>query len=45
MFVLDTRNRDQLVRSLPPEERKRVNGWTLRIENSFDPATSRWKAR
>jgi SAM-dependent methyltransferase len=43
MFVLDTRNRDQLVRSLPPEER-RVNGWTLRIENSFDPATSRWKA-
>lgn len=44
MFVLDTRNRDQLVRSLPPEERKRVNGWTLRIENSFDPATSRWKA-
>jgi SAM-dependent methyltransferase len=45
MFVLDTRNRDQLVRSLPPEERKRVNGWTLRIENSFDPATSRWRAR
>src|SRR5947209_2914247 len=45
MFVLDTRNRDQLVRSLPPEERKRVNGWTLRIENAFDPATSRWRAR
>ena len=45
MFVLDTRNRDQLVRSLPPEERKRVNGWTLRIENSFDAATSRWRAR
>ncbi len=45
VFVLDTRNRDQLVRSLPPEERKRVNGWTLRIENSFDPATSRWRAR
>ncbi len=44
-FVLDTRNRDQLVRSLPPEERKRVNGWTLRIENAFDPATSRWRAR
>ena len=45
VFVLDTRNRDQLVRSLPPEERKRVNGWTLRIENAFDPATSRWRAR
>src|SRR2546426_11861990 len=45
VFVLDTRNRDQLVRSLPPEERKRVNGWTLRIENSFDAATSRWRAR
>lgn len=45
VFVLDTRNRDQLVRSLPPEERKRVNGWTLRIENEFDPATSRWRAR
>ena len=44
MFVLDTRNRDQLVRSLPPEERKRVDGFTLRIETSFDPATSRWKA-
>src|SRR5260370_37900394 len=43
-FVLDTRNRDQLVRSLPPEERKRVNGWTLRIENALDPATSRWRA-
>ena len=45
VFVLDTRNRDQLVRSLPPEERKRVGGWTLRIENEFDPATSRWRAR
>ena len=45
LFVLDTRNRDQLVRSLPPEERKRVSGWTLRIENAFDPATSRWRAR
>src|SRR5262245_57378873 len=45
MFVLDTRNRRQLVRSLRPEERKRGNGWTLRIENSFDPATSRWIAR
>src|SRR5207245_2618721 len=41
VFVLDTRNRDQLVRSLPPEERKRVNGWTLRIENAFDHATER----
>jgi len=45
VFVLDTRNRDQVVRSLPPEERKRVNGGTLRIENEFDPATSRWRAR
>src|SRR2546429_352817 len=36
---------DELVRSLPPEERNRVNGWTLRIENAFDPATSRWRAR
>jgi len=45
LFVLDTRNRDQIVRSLPPEERKRVDGWTLRIENAFDPATSRWRAR
>jgi len=45
LFVLDTRNRDQIVRSLPAEERKRVNGWTLRIENAFDPATSRWRAR
>src|SRR5436190_7893669 len=45
LFVLDTRNRDQLVRSLPPEERKRVSGWTLRIENACDPATSRWRAR
>jgi D-alanine-D-alanine ligase len=45
MFVVDTRNRDQTVRSLPPEERRRVNGWTLRIENEFDPATSRWRAR
>jgi SAM-dependent methyltransferase len=45
LFVLDTRNRDQLVRSLPPEERRRVEGWTLRIENAFDPATSRWRAR
>lgn len=45
VFVLDTRNRDQAVRSLPPEERRRLEGWTLRIENAFDPATSRWKAR
>src|SRR5919197_258793 len=45
VFVLDTRNRDQLVRSLPPEERKRVNGGALRIENAFDPGTSRWRAR
>ncbi|MBI4636613.1 MAG: class I SAM-dependent methyltransferase [Candidatus Rokubacteria bacterium] len=44
-FVLDTRNRDQLVRSLAPEERRRVDGWTLRVEHSFDVATSRWHAR
>jgi D-alanine-D-alanine ligase len=45
VFVLDTRNRDQCVRSLPAEERQRFDGWTLRIENRFDPATSRWLAR
>lgn len=45
MFVVDTRNRDQVVRSLAPEERRRVNGGTLRIEHEFDPATSRWRAR
>jgi SAM-dependent methyltransferase len=45
VFVLDTRNRDQSVRSLPPEERRRVGDWTLKIENSFDPLTSRWHAR
>ncbi len=45
LFVLDTRNRDQCVRSMPAEERQRVEGGTLRIENRFDPATSRWTAR
>jgi D-alanine-D-alanine ligase len=45
VFVLDTRNRDQAVRSLPAEERQRFDGWTLRIENHFDPSTSRWLAR
>jgi SAM-dependent methyltransferase len=45
VFVLDTRNRDQLVRSLPPEERQRFDDWTLRIEHSFDATTSRWRAR
>jgi SAM-dependent methyltransferase len=44
-FVLDTRNRDQCVKSLPPEERRQFEDWTLRIENAFDPATSRWRAR
>ena len=44
-FVLDTRNRDQSVRSLPPEERRHFEDWTLRIENAFDPLTSRWRAR
>jgi D-alanine-D-alanine ligase len=45
VFVVDTRNRDQVVRSQPPEERQRFEGWTLRIENRFDPSTSRWLAR
>ncbi|MGH7311850.1 MAG: SAM-dependent methyltransferase [Candidatus Rokuibacteriota bacterium] len=45
VFVIDTRNRDQVVRSLPAEERQRNDEWTLRIENHFDPATSRWAAR
>src|SRR2546422_977332 len=45
VFVLDTRNRDQCVRSMPREERQRFEHWTLRIENSFDPITSRWLAR
>ena len=45
VFVLDTRNRDQVVRSLPPEERRPFDDWTLRIEHSFDVATSRWRAR
>lgn len=45
MFVLDTRNRDQCVRSMPPEERLRLPDGTLRIENRFDPLTSRWVAR
>ncbi len=45
LFVLDTRNRDQCIRSMPAEERQRCEGWTLRIENRFDPATSRWAAR
>ncbi|HET9489482.1 MAG TPA: class I SAM-dependent methyltransferase [Methylomirabilota bacterium] len=45
VFVIDTRNRDQVVRSLPAEERQRNDDWTLRIENRFDPTTSRWAAR
>jgi SAM-dependent methyltransferase len=45
IFVLDTRNRDQAVRSMPAEERQRNDEWTLRIENRFDPTTSRWTAR
>lgn len=44
-LVLDTRNRDQCVRSMPPEERERFDDWTLRIENEFDPLTSTWHAR
>ena len=45
VFVLDTRNRDQVVRSLPPEERRHADDWTLRIEHAFDVRTSRWTAR
>jgi SAM-dependent methyltransferase len=45
IFVIDTRNRDRSVRSMPAEERRQLEGWTLRIENLFDPATSRWTAR
>jgi SAM-dependent methyltransferase len=44
-FVVDTRNRDQCVRSLPPEERMRRGSSTIRVENEFDPTTSRWRAR
>ena len=39
------RNRDQCVRSLPPEERMRRGSSTIRVENEFDPTTSRWRAR
>lgn len=45
MLILDTRNRDQCVRSMPPEERERFDDWTLRIENRFAPLTSTWHAR
>jgi SAM-dependent methyltransferase len=45
VFVIDTRNRDQVVRSMPAEERQRNDETTLRIENRFDPTTSRWSAR
>jgi SAM-dependent methyltransferase len=45
LFVLDARNRDQCVRSLAAEERRQFDDWTLRIENAFDPLTSRWRAR
>ena len=45
LFVLDTRNRDHSVRAMPPEERLPVDDGTLRIENRFDPTTSRWLAR
>lgn len=44
-FVLDTRNRDQAIRSMAAEERQAFDDWTLRIENSFDLTTSRWHAR
>jgi SAM-dependent methyltransferase len=45
LFVLDTRNRDQCVKVLPTEERRQFDDWTLRIDNAFDPLTSRWHAR
>src|SRR5207249_4585029 len=43
-FVVDTRNRDQCVRSLPPEERMRRGSSTIRVQNELDPTTSRWRA-
>ncbi len=45
MFVLDTRNRDQAIRSLAAEERQAFDDWILRIENSIDLTTSRWHAQ
>ncbi len=45
VFVLDTRNRDHWVRSLPAEERVPADGGLVRIENRFDPLTSRSTAR
>lgn len=45
VFVLDTRNRDQSVRSLPAEERRPAGDFTLKIENAFDPLTSRALSR
>ncbi len=42
-FVVDTRNRDQCVRSLPPEERMRRGSARIRVENEFDPTTSHWR--
>lgn len=45
VFVLDTRNRDQVVRSMSPEDRVQADGGAVRIENHFDPMTSRWAAR
>lgn len=44
-FIVDTRNRDQCVRSLPSEERMRRGSASIRVENEFDPTTSRWRAR
>ena len=31
--------------SLSPEERMRRGSSTIRVENEFDPTTSRWRAR
>lgn len=45
LLVVDTRNRDQCVKSLPAEERRQFDDWTLRVEHAFDPTVSRLRAR
>lgn len=45
LLVIDTKNRDQCVKSLAAEERRQFDDWTLRIENAFDPTASRLRAR
>src|SRR5262249_58999182 len=45
LFVLDTGTRAHCVQAMPPEERVPIDEGTLRIENRFEPTTSRWLAR